>query len=103
MYFRALWGLFESIYGNDVKNIRKKFFEKNHEKRSSLPTLFLKIFFSTNGSFGLPRACTFILGCAIAFSKKSRFTRGSPFVHIREKTTQIIKNLRKNTKASTKI
>ena len=50
----------------------------SHVERSCLPTLFWSIYFLTNGSFGLPRTCTFILGCAIAFSKKSRFSRGSP-------------------------
>ena len=47
-------------------------------ERSCLPTLFWPIYFLTNDSFGLSRTCTFILGCAIAFSKKSRLTRGSP-------------------------
>ena len=43
-----------------------------------MPTLFSPKFFLANGSFRLPRTCTFILGCAIGFSKKSRLTRGSP-------------------------
>ena len=47
-------------------------------KRSCLPTLFWPIYFLTNGSFGLSRTRIFILGCAIAFSKKSRLIRGSP-------------------------
>ena len=44
-------------------------------KRSCLPTLFWSIYFL---SFGLSRTRIFILGCAIAFSKKSRLIRGSP-------------------------
>ena len=54
--------------------------KKNDKKRSCLPTLFSLKIFLTNGSFGLLRTCTFILGCAIGFLKKSRLTRGSPFV-----------------------
>ena len=61
------------------KKYTKHFWAKNDMERSCLPTLFSKIFFLTNGRYGLTRTCIFILGCAIAFSKKSGLTRGSPF------------------------
>ena len=58
-------------------------------ERSCLPTarshpnhfgqLFWPIYFLTNCGFGLSRTCIFIPGCVIAFSKKSRLIRGSPF------------------------
>ena len=52
-------------------------------ERSCLPTLFWPIYFLTNGSFGLSRTRIFILGCAIALSKKSRLIRGSPKIEYR--------------------
>ena len=54
--------------------------KKKWQKWLCLPTLFSTKFFLTNDRFGLPRTCTFILGCAIGFSKKSRHTRGSLFL-----------------------
>merc|ERR1711911_538250 len=51
-------------------------------ERLCLPTLFWPIYFLTNGIFGLSRTLILILGCAIAFSKKSRLIRGSPFNHL---------------------
>ena len=58
-------------------------------ERSCLPTLFWPIYFLTKGSFGLSRTRIFILGCAIAFSKKSRLIRGSPLW-----TSRGLKNLK---------
>ena len=68
----------------DVKNIGKNFLNKMAKKYRDCLHFFTEIFL-TNGSFGLPRICTFILGCAIGFSKKSRLTRGSPFKKYVEK------------------
>ena len=40
---------------------------------SCLPTLFWRIYFLTNGSFGLSRTFILILGYAIAISKKKTY------------------------------
>ena len=71
---RSFWSIFIP------KNIPNIFEQKNDMERSCLPTLFWPINFLTHGSFGLSRTCIFILGRAIAFSKKSRLIRGSPLI-----------------------
>ena len=70
------------LWTQKIKKNGKKIFEKNDKKRSCLPTLFSPELFLAKGSFELPRTFTFILGCAIAFSKKSGLTRGSPFENL---------------------
>ena len=62
-------------FSDEEEKNGQKYLKKYDDSKSCLPPPKL---FLANSSFRLPRTCTFILGCAIGFSKKSRLTRGSP-------------------------